>query len=193
MAAATTIMAGVAIAGTAAKTAHDISQRNKAEKAIAEYDRQDLDETNPYEDLQVSTLGSDLLREEAQRSLATIMDNVTMGGTRAILGNVGKLASANNRVNREIGIGLDRQQKEIDRMSAAYDDKIVGMKENRENADLAGLGANLDYYKNQTVQDMNALMQGAFSLTNQISANNNQGINTEGDDFFGSFDIKPNS
>lgn len=78
-AAAIATIAGSAVtAGTGIAQAIGAGKRKReALEAIQNYDRQDL--TNPYNNLQVSTAGSDLQREDLARSIATFADNASMG------------------------------------------------------------------------------------------------------------------
>lgn len=95
---------------------------------------------NPYESLQVSTLGADLQREEASRNTSTVVGAIREGGSRAIMGSMGKVQAHNNMVNRGIGANLDQQQKAID-FAAANDDVLTrGMEEKRQTDELQGYG-----------------------------------------------------
>jgi hypothetical protein len=133
--------AGVAAVGGIVKGVMGAKQASKARKAIDSYQRQDL--TNIYEDLSVSTKGAELQREELARATATSIGALQQGGIRGVLGGIGKVQEQNIAASRQIGADLDIQQKEIERLQAGDEARIQQITEQREQADLAGLGQQL--------------------------------------------------
>jgi hypothetical protein len=113
-------------------------QKKDAKRALKNYERQDLD--NAFEEVQISTAGSDYLREESQRTAAELTTAVREGGTRSILGGIPKIAATVNDANREGRAYLDKQY--INRDYAIAGDKVQtrAMQETREANDLAGIG-----------------------------------------------------
>ena len=138
--------------------------KKKAKKAIDNYSRQQL--TNAYEHLGVSTRGADLQREEMQRNSAMAMDALRAGGARALIGGIGRIGQYNATSSRQIGADLDMQQNRIDQMRAQDDIRIQQMMEQREREDLAGLGREFDYQRDQFNQGFGAVAQGAVSAAN---------------------------
>ena len=68
---ATAILGG----GLAAYQAIDgASQKRKAKNALQRYKRQDLDAPNPYENIPISTVGSDIMTEQSQMNNANAVD-----------------------------------------------------------------------------------------------------------------------
>lgn len=138
------VITGAAIAaGTAA---YSISQSVKAAKekkaaarAINEQVAPEL--TNAGEGLQVSTLGSDLQREEQARTSANQVQAAQEAGTRGVIGSVGKIAAGNQRVNAQTAADLDRQQKEIDYFRAQDKANIRNLEEQRFREKLAALSS----------------------------------------------------
>jgi len=114
-------------------------EKRAAQRALENYQRQQLE--NVQEGRTVSTLGSDLQREEQARLASTQVDALRGGGTRALVGGLGRVEAGNQRVNQQIGEDLDMQQKEIDAAIAQDQANIRGMQENRENADIAALSS----------------------------------------------------
>ena len=106
-------------------------EKNQAADALENYKRQQL--KNVQENRTVSTLGSDLQREEQSRLAASQVAALQGGGTRALVGGLGRVETGNQRVNQQIGADLDMQQKEIDAAIAQDKANIRGMQENREN------------------------------------------------------------
>ena len=137
MATASAIGLGVAAVGGIVKTVSGAKQKREAQNELDNYQRQELQ--NYYEDLQVSTLGSDLQREELARSQATSVDALRSGGVRGLVGGLGQVQQQGNQVARGIGANLDEQQKAINQQIAAEDSRLQGVREQRENAYIGGL------------------------------------------------------
>lgn len=138
MATATAIAGGVGAIGGIMKTFQGARMENEAQAKIDAFRWQELE--NPYETLQVSTLGSDLQTEQANLAAATATEALRTGGTRGILGGLGRVQAASNLSARQIAAGLDEQQKRIDFSKAQYDTKIQDMVESRQREELAGYG-----------------------------------------------------
>lgn len=133
--------AGVGIVGGIAQTVMGAKQASKARKAIDSYQRQEL--TNSYKGLSVSTKGAELQQEQLQQATATTVGALKSGGARTLLGGIGKVQRQNVAAAAQIGADLDQQQKQIDMAVAAEDSNLQNMQERREEADLAGLGQQL--------------------------------------------------
>lgn len=132
------ITAGIGAAGGIAKFFEGRKMQQKANAFIENFEWQDL--KNSFEDVQVSTLGSDLRREEAGRTTATSVDAVRSGGQRSIIGGLGRVQAQNNLVNKEIAANLDEQQKRLDYAAAQDDQQIRAMTEQRQAQELQGYG-----------------------------------------------------
>ena len=83
-------------------------QKKEAQSAIDNYQRQTL--TNPYNSLQVSTLGADRQREDLARTLATYGGMAAMGGSRGIAATLPNLLEQQNAQEAQIAANLDQQQ-----------------------------------------------------------------------------------
>jgi hypothetical protein len=165
-AAAVAVVGGVTQAVIAAKKA------KKAKDAIKNYKRQEL--TNAYDDVRVSTLASELQREELARSTASGIQALRAGGARTVIGGVGNLQAQNVFAARSIGADLDRQQKEIDRLRASDEVRIQGMQEDREIADLAGLGNELNTQRQNTTNGINTAISGVGSAFSAMGGQSSQ-------------------
>jgi hypothetical protein len=130
--------ASVGAAGGIAKFFEGRAMQKRAQSLIDNFEWQDL--TNPYENQQVSTLGSDLRTEQANINTATNVDVLRSGGNRAIVGGLGRVQAQNNTVNRDIASDLDKQQKQIDFAISGQDAKNQVMVEKRQADELAGYG-----------------------------------------------------
>ena len=138
MATATAATAAIGLAGGAAKFFEGRKMQRQAQQLIDNFEWQDLE--NAYTNKQVSTLGSDLMREENARAMATATGTLREGGSRALIGGLGKVVSQSNTTNREIAANLDEQQKALDLAAAADDVRIRSMVEERQANELAGYG-----------------------------------------------------
>lgn len=134
MAAATTILAGTAIAGGVAKAASGAKQKRDAKRAARNFRRQEL--KNVQRNRRISTRGADLAREEMQRGTATSVDALRSGGVRGVVGGTQGVQEANIAGARRIGAGLDEQQVQLDRDIAFDDANIRSMQENRDTQEL---------------------------------------------------------
>ena len=143
-------------------------QKKDAQNAINNYDRVDISsDANPYRDMQISTVGSDLATEETQRTGASALGALQGGGIRGILGGLPQLVSAYNSANRNIAVDLDRQAQDRQLRIAQGEEKLLGMRENR---DIQNLNALSNQY-NSGNQDMWSGISGIGSgLTSALGS-----------------------
>lgn len=161
MAVATGIVAGASgVAGGVSKFFEGRKMQRQAQELINNFEWKNLE--NPYEELEVSTMGADLQREEAARMSATSVDAIRAGGNRA-LANIGRVQAQNNLMNKEIGADLDRQQKTIDYSRAQDDARIREMLERRQSDELAGYG-------NMLNQGLGMKYQGIGNIVNGLGS-----------------------
>lgn len=137
MAAITTMAVGAGLA--AYQTYEGAEKKRKGEKALQDYERQDLKDSNVYKGIPISTVGSDIIREENQRTSANAVDAIRNMGSRGAAYLPG-IISANNNANREARNYLDDQVLKREYAIAGDQSNIRNMTEDRENADLAGIG-----------------------------------------------------
>lgn len=165
MGAATAASAGLGIVGGISNMISGAKQASDAKNALENYERQKLE--NVAEGLQVSTLGSDLQREEQARLASSQVASAREGGARTMIGGLGRVQQGNQLVNRQIGADLDAQQKAIDQMRAEDEARIRAIQENREIADVAALSS--QYNTGQQVK-ANGMSQGIQGLSTLGSA-----------------------
>lgn len=133
--------AAVGLAGGAAKFFEGQAMQRKAQGLINNFEWQDLQ--NPYENQQVSTLGSDLQTEQANIATAGNVEALRGGGNRALVGGLGRVQAQSNDLNRQIAANLDQQQKQIDFAKSGQDVRNQDIMEKRQGDELAGYGAML--------------------------------------------------
>lgn len=172
MAAATSL----AIAGlgmSAIQIGKGISDTNKAKNALDNLEVPDLD--NAFEDIQISTIGSDLMREENARTSASAIDSVKSGGVRSVMGSIPQLAAFNNDANKEARAYLDKQVQDRSYAIAQDDTRIRQMEEQRYQGEVQGLGQAMNVGKQNAWNGM----RGAFQT---IGYGLDNGAFTKGED-----------
>lgn len=135
---------------------------NKQKKKIAQEiaKQKEVKLTNIADGLQVSTLGSDLQKEEQARLAATQTSALADAGSRALGVGVGRVSAQNQNVNANIAADLDTQQKNIDMMKAQDEGRIQSVKEQRQQAKLAALSSQYAGAQDAQAQGMGNMMQG---------------------------------
>ena len=168
MAAATAIVGG---AVGVAKFFEGRSMQRDAQKAIDNFQWQEL--KNPFENQQVSTLGTDLMTEQANLGAASNTEALRTGGTRALVAGLGRVEAARNNVNREAAANLDMQQKEINKNIAAQEVANQNMVEKRQADELAGYGQQLNVGMGLKYQGLSNVVNavGTFGQAMQGGAN----------------------
>lgn len=162
-AAIATIAGGALSAGTGIFQAIGAGKRAREDqKAIEEYDRQEL--TNPNANLQVSTAGADLQRADIARSVSTFADNAALGGSRAVLGLLPNVLQQQIGQEQKIAADLDQQYIQNTQLAAQGAGMVQQMQEQRENADLAGLGQALQTARQERANGFNTIAQGAMGV-----------------------------
>jgi len=179
MAAATiTALAGLGMAGYQAYSG--AQNAKKANRAINNYDRQDLDKSNPYENMQISTLGSDIMNEQNQIQSANAIEAMRAGGSRGIA-MLPSVTAQNNQANQNTRAYIDDQVTKRNYAIAGDKTAIRGMKEDRENADLAGLGQQLQTGRQDMWSGIRGAASSAMYAANNIDWNGDGEISKGGD------------
>lgn len=164
------VSVGIGAAGVGLSAYRMIKEEKKAKqaaKAISDYQRQEL--VNTGEGLQVSTAGADLRKEQQARLNESYLQSLREGGTRALLGGIGRVQTNNQDLSKEIGVNLDEQQKQIDMYKAQEEQNIRNMKENREQQDLAGLSSQYNASKEASAQALGSGLQSLSMLGQGLS------------------------
>lgn len=141
--------------------------KKRAERALNDYERQSLD--NAFENIQVSTVGSDLMREESGRTTSNLVDATRNAGLRGILGGIPKIQAGNNSANQEARKYLDDQVNQRQYAIAEDNVKIRGIKENRDNANIAALSSEVNAGKQDIWNGMIGAYKGVSSLANNFN------------------------
>jgi hypothetical protein len=164
MAVATTmaVMGGLGLAKGAFDTISASKREKERQAELDAYQRQEL--TNTYKNMQISTIGSNAMREESSRNIATAMNTIGNAGTRA----TPKLVAEQNNVNRNVQKELDDQVIRRNYAIAQDDANIRGMQEQREYNDLAGLGNAIDVARQDKNMGINTMFNAIGSVASTI-------------------------
>ena len=168
--------------------------KKEAERDNRDYNRGDL--TNPYMDMPISTVGSDLLREETGRANASMVDASRNAGIRGIYGNIPKIVANTNAVNAETRAYLDDQVQKRNYAIAGDETAIREINESRDTANLAGIGQRMEVGRQDMWSGLRGLGATAMMVANASNNNNNNGGNfnfASGADFSGGIGWKPTS
>ncbi|QRE03520.1 hypothetical protein [Flavobacterium psychrophilum] len=155
MAAITTAAISVGVSGY---MAYDASEKKKqAKNEMNDYERQSLD--NAFKHVQISTVGTDLMREENQRTTSNLVDASQDAGVRGIMGAIPKIQAQNTDANQEAKASLDNQIIKRDYAIAGDEQELRGLREQRDNSNIAALSSQI----NKADQDMWNGIGGAMS------------------------------
>lgn len=141
--------------------------KKRAERELNDYERQTL--TNAYDNIQISTVGSDLMTQESQRTTANVTDAARNSGLRGVLGGVPKIQAQNNSANQEARKYLDDQVNQRQYSKAEDEVRLRKMKEDRDIANIAALSSQVDAGKQDMWNGIIGGFKGVSSLANSFS------------------------
>lgn len=150
-------------------------QMESAQKAIDAFEFQDLN--NVYDNIGVSTLGSDLKRQEAQRTTASAIDAARSGGIQGVLSALPGIQSYNSQISNQAALDLDQQQQRLDYAKASDQANIRAMIEERQANELAGLGQKLATGQQNYFSGLSNLSNSFMSIGQMMNGSNSGGEN----------------
>ena len=157
------IAVGISALSSGVNLVSGLSRKAKAKRALKNFKRQEL--KNVTEGMRVSTLGAEFKMQEASRRFSTSVDALRSGGVRGVVGGLGRQEQIQQAGMQQITADLDRQQMMIDRMAAQDEARIRQMRENRENAAIAGLGKEISEGRNQAMAGAAGLAKSAVAAS----------------------------
>ncbi|MDO6737098.1 hypothetical protein [Wenyingzhuangia sp. 2_MG-2023] len=166
MAALTTaaiVAGGASLAGSAYQIVQGEQQKKEAKNALNNIEVPDFE--NPFENMPISTKGSDLMIEQGQATTANLIDAARQGGARSVAANVPRIFSLNNAVNQQAAKYLDDQITKRNYSIANYETEKNRVEENRYQNELAGYGA----LYNSGQQTMMNGVQGAITSVGSLA------------------------
>lgn len=170
MGAATAVSAGAGALGAvtgAITTFSEMANKKKIAREIK--NMKDVPLMNIADGMQVSTLGSDLQKEQQAQLAATQTSALQDGGTRALLGGLGRVSANSQNVNAGIAANLDEQQNQIQQVRAQDEANIRATKEQRKNAKLAALSSQYNASSQNATQGVANIVQGAGMAGNALA------------------------
>lgn len=163
----TSIIMGGAAVGQAAS---GIIGKKKAKNELRDLEVPEL--TNAFEDIPISRVGSDLIREESARTNASLVDAAQAGGVRSVMSSIPRLVALNNETNQSAMKYLDDQVIDRNYNYARDEQRIRSMTENRYLGDVQGL--------NNEIQTQNQnIWSGVRGLVNTVGYADRNGLFNE--------------
>lgn len=162
---ATAIIGGVSLAASGFQMIKGMKETRQAKNAAENFERQDLN--NVFQDMPISTLGSDLMREESGRTNASLVDASMSGGIRGVLGALPRIQAQTNNQNRQAQVELDGQFQDRNRLIANDNVRIQSIQEGRDNQELAGIGARIQAGREDTFNGI----RGAANAMSFVGSN----------------------
>ena len=170
MGAATAVSAGAGALGAVTGVIDMISNGSKKKKIAREIANQkEVPLTNVADSMQVSTMGSDLQKQQQAQLAASQTSALQDAGSRALIGGLGAVTAQSQDVNNRIASGLDEQVNNISNVRAQDEQRIQSIKEQRANAKLAALSSQYGAASQNQAQGMANIIQGAGIAGNAIA------------------------
>ena len=142
-------------------------EQERVQQQINDYKR--FNPTNAYQDMPISTMGSDIIREDAAGMSASLIDAAASGGTRGVFSALPGITRAQQGASREAGLLMDRQIQDKARMVAADEVRLQGEYLQRDRENLAGLGAQLNAARQEKADYTRGLMNLPFAAGSMFS------------------------
>jgi len=159
------IMAGIGLGTSLFQTLSGAKQLKDGKSAYNSFERQDLNNVN--KNIAIPTTGTEIMREEAQRSMAMSVNALQGAGARG-LGMLPALMAQNNQANRQTQAYTDKMILDRDYAIADDEARIREIQENRDNQELAGIGQQIQTGRQDMwsgIQGMgNSLMMGLSNI-----------------------------
>ena len=162
------VIGGLAVATSGFQMINGMKETKQARNAAENFERQDLE--NVFQDMPISTVGSDLMREESGRTNASLVDASMSGGIRGVLGALPKIQAQTNNQNRQAQAELDGQFQDRNRLIANDNVRIQSMQEQRDNQELGGIGARMQAGREDTFNGMRGMVNGAGLMASGLGS-----------------------
>jgi hypothetical protein len=163
------VQQSLGVIGGAVNLIEGAKAQSDIKNTMDNYERQNLENSNVYKNNQVSTLGADRAIQEQSRLASTQVGALREGGTRAIIGGLGRVEAGNQQVVSNIGANLDQQQANLDMQTSEDDARIRRMIEDRENADLSALSSQYQAAKQQKMMGIGNLIGAGGNIVGSIA------------------------
>lgn len=179
MAAITTT--AITVGMSAYQIAQAEKQKKEAKRAMNEFERQDLD--NSYESIDISTKGSDIVREESARTTAALTDAARNGGIRGVLGGIPQIQAFDTKQNREAAKLIDDQIIKREYAAAGDESRIRDIQERRDNEELAGIGQQMEVAEQNKWSGIRGVGNGLIYGASNINGGEGGGDSSNSDSY----------
>jgi len=170
MGAATAVSAGAGALGAVTGAVSMITEASNKKKIAREIAKQkETPLTNIADTMQVSTMGSDLQKKQQSQLAASQTSALQDAGSRALIGGMGAITAGNQDANARIAAGLDEQVSNISNVRAQDEQRIQGMKEQRQANKMAALSSQYNAASQNQAQGMSNIIQGAGMAGNALA------------------------
>jgi len=156
-----------------AQTIQGSKDKKDAQGELNAYERSALD--NAYKNIQISTVGSDLMKEESQRTTANLTDATRAAGLRGVLGGIPKIQAQNNLANQEARKYLDDQVNQRQYAIAEDETRLRRYKEDRDIANIGALSSQVNAGKQDMWNGINGMYTAASSIGNELEYGSKEG------------------
>ena len=163
-----TAIAGAGLALSAYQTVDSAIDAKKAQDKIDAFKPQEL--VNANKNIQLSTLKSEQQTKANNINVATSVDALQRGGTRAILGGIPKINEGSILLQNQISQDLERQDRERDILIARGEERIQDIQERREREALQGLGQELNVANQNFVTGLGDMASSGLALSDSLGA-----------------------
>lgn len=163
IATATAIAAGVGIAANGIKAISAARDKKRAKGELNNYERNEL--VNAHQNRQISTIGSDLIREESSRTTANLIDASRASGIRGIFGAIPQIQGYNTKQNAHAQKYLDDQFNSRSIDMANDEIRLRQIKENRDIQNIAGLSSQINSANQDIWSGISGIAGGLSSLS----------------------------
>lgn len=148
-------------------------EKRDAKNAMNNYNRVDLE--NPYENIQLSTYGTDIMKEQSARNTASAIDAVRGGGARLIASTLPKIQANANKVDQNIAMDLEQQDLKRQYAIARGDENILRMKEQRDRENIAAISSQYNAANQNFNQGLWGVASGAASTMRGLQYDKDNG------------------
>lgn len=158
--------AGISIIGGLIKNSRAKKREAKIQKELDAYQRQDFN--NVAKQLTVDTTAADIANRQSDVALATAIENARKGGARQLISTVPLATTAHEKTADKIRAGLTSERQKINQLIAQDEQNIRRLREDREIADLKGMGTALDVYRHNREQGFADILSGVGNVATTL-------------------------
>jgi len=167
------ILGGISL-GKGIYDMYKAEQDKKAlQKEIDDYERQEL--VNPYKNVSISTLKADQMTDANLSNMATSVDALQRGGTRAVLGGLPKLNEQSISLQNLISQDLENQDLKRQYSIAQGEERIRQIREERDAQNLLGLGQGLQVARQDSQSAFNNIISSGLSIDSALNTDKTWG------------------